>query len=60
MILLEFGFGNLDIMWLSVKIVYETFRGVLDVWNEGASELVLFRIPDLWSVMKYRLYINKK
>ena len=24
-------------IWSRVKIVYETFRGVPDVWNEGAS-----------------------
>ena len=25
------------IIWSRVKIVYGTFRGVPDVWNEGAS-----------------------
>ena len=24
-------------IWMWVKIVYGTFRGVPDVWNEGAS-----------------------
>ena len=30
-------------IWSRVKIVYGTFRGVPDVWNEGASKLGLFR-----------------
>ena len=27
----------LENIWLRVKIVHGTFRGVPDVWNEGAS-----------------------
>ena len=34
-------------IWLWVKIVYGTFRGVPHVWNEGASQLVLFRTFDM-------------
>ena len=28
-------------IWLWVKIVYGTFRGVPDVWNEGASQHIV-------------------
>ena len=35
--------------------MYGTFRAVPDVWNGG---FVTGLVPDLWSVMKYKLYIN--